>query len=175
MRPVSEGGCGFLWQPKAAPAAAAVTTAAVPPRAAAAAGVSASVGAASDVVAEENVVCVACGSGNAEELILLCDGCDDAAWHTFCLSPPMAAVPEGEWFCPRCEEYEVESLLGRRAGPEYLVRWRGYTAEQDTWEPAKNINPALVAEYDAAHPLETHPLEVATQGQAEDAQGPAEA
>jgi hypothetical protein len=25
-------------------------------------------------------------------------------WHLKCLDPPLDAVPDGEWFCPDCEE-----------------------------------------------------------------------
>ena len=34
------------------------------------------------------------------------------------------------------KEYEVEKILDRRerrAKPKYLVRWKGYTAEENTW------------------------------------------
>ena len=28
----------------------------------------------------------------------------DNPYHLACLDPPLDAVPEGEWFCPDCEE-----------------------------------------------------------------------
>jgi len=28
----------------------------------------------------------------------------DAPYHIQCLSPPLEGVPEGEWFCPNCED-----------------------------------------------------------------------
>ena len=28
----------------------------------------------------------------------------DAPWHLQCLSPPLDSVPDGEWFCPDCED-----------------------------------------------------------------------
>ena len=34
--------------------------------------------------------------------IILCDGCD-GAYHTACLPRPLAAVPEGDWFCHVCK------------------------------------------------------------------------
>lgn len=33
--------------------------------------------------------------------LLCCDSCP-AAYHTFCLSPPITDVPDGDWKCPRC-------------------------------------------------------------------------
>ena len=42
--------------------------------------------------------------------------------------------------------YEVEDLLdhrlvkrGRKYREEFLVRWRGYGPESDTWEPKSNL------------------------------------
>ena len=32
---------------------------------------------------------------------MLCDGCDDP-YHTFCLEPPLAEIPKGEWLCSTC-------------------------------------------------------------------------
>ncbi|KAE9043460.1 hypothetical protein PR003_g6163 [Phytophthora rubi] len=46
-------------------------------------------------------LCRQCGQMNAQESMLLCDSCD-AAYHAFCLQPPLAAIPPGNWFCPRC-------------------------------------------------------------------------
>ncbi|XP_017351900.1 chromodomain Y-like protein [Ictalurus punctatus] len=41
------------------------------------------------------------------------------------------------------ELYEVERIVGKRKNKkgkmEYLVRWRGYTFEGDTWEPESNL------------------------------------
>ena len=33
--------------------------------------------------------------------LLLCDFCP-LAYHTACLNPPLSAVPDGDWKCPRC-------------------------------------------------------------------------
>ncbi|GAQ92570.1 hypothetical protein KFL_010570010, partial [Klebsormidium nitens] len=46
--------------------------------------------------------CTECRRADDEASMPLCDGCG-AGWHTRCLVPPLAAVPEGEWFCPRCQ------------------------------------------------------------------------
>jgi len=40
------------------------------------------------------------------------------------------------------KEYEVEKILNRqerRGKPKYLVRWKGYTAEKDTWKGLENL------------------------------------
>ena len=44
----------------------------------------------------------------------------------------------------------MEEILDERAragGKEYLVRWRGYGEEEDTWEPEENIHHSLVKEF----------------------------
>ena len=57
--------------------------------------------------------CVGCGSGEAEDALLICDSCD-AMWHIFCLEPPLRAVPEGDWYCPSCTRTR-ERVARRRA------------------------------------------------------------
>ncbi|XP_044974228.1 probable Histone-lysine N-methyltransferase ATXR5 [Hordeum vulgare subsp. vulgare] len=46
-------------------------------------------------------LCGACGAGDRDEELLLCDICDRGR-HTFCLRPILPAVPLGPWFCPDC-------------------------------------------------------------------------
>src|SRR4051794_20602943 len=33
--------------------------------------------------------------------LLLCDGCDHG-YHTYCLDPPVKAIPDRDWYCNRC-------------------------------------------------------------------------
>ena len=40
-------------------------------------------------------ICLNCGRGDAEDQMLLCDGCDDS-YHTFCLMPRLPEIPKGE-------------------------------------------------------------------------------
>ena len=42
----------------------------------------------------------------------------------------------------RMDEYEVESVIGKRGvgeSAEYLIKWKGYPKEQSTWEPIQNL------------------------------------
>ena len=64
------------------------------------------------------------------------------------LQPPPDLV-DGE------EEYEVEAVLGHRGRPGrhiFLIRWKGYSTAEDTWEPERNLGNAqpLILEYKAA-------------------------
>jgi len=61
-------------------------------------------------------------------------------------TPPKPVIIEGE------EEFEVEKIINKRTvrGKEkFLVRWKGYTAEEDTWESRENLENAkeLVEEF----------------------------
>ncbi|KAL6616775.1 hypothetical protein ACP70R_039045 [Stipagrostis hirtigluma subsp. patula] len=49
----------------------------------------------------DGILCDACGAGDRDEEMLLCDGCDRGR-HIFCLRPIAARVPTGPWFCPAC-------------------------------------------------------------------------
>ena len=50
------------------------------------------------------------------------------------------------------EIYEVDDILGSRkrkgGGREYLIKWKGYGNEENTYEPSKNIPRALIKEFE---------------------------
>jgi len=55
---------------------------------------------------------------------------------------PLPVIIEGE------EEWEVERILNKRrirGKDKYLVRWKGFTAESDTWEGRENLENAKEA------------------------------
>jgi len=61
------------------------------------------------------------------------------------------------------EEFEVEKILNKRVvrGKEkFLVRWKGYTAEGDTWESRENLKNAkdLVKEFEREYGEEAEEL-----------------
>jgi len=54
--------------------------------------------------------CLVCKKPDDEEggaTLLECEKCENP-YHLHCLTPPLSAVPEGEWFCPKCTA-EAES------------------------------------------------------------------
>jgi hypothetical protein len=71
-------------------------------------------------------------------------------WQEAVAPPPV--VVHGE------EEYVVDEVVDsrRRKGKlEYLVKWKGYTAEHDTWEPKENLDNAK-AKVTAYHKKYSH-------------------
>jgi hypothetical protein len=45
--------------------------------------------------------CIICASAKDPSKLLICDGCEKV-YHLYCLTPPLAKVPRGKWFCPDC-------------------------------------------------------------------------
>ena len=63
------------------------------------------------------------------------------------LRPPPDIIDEHE-------EYEVESILDHRyrhRKKEYLVKWKGYSADENMWEPTSNLRHARDAILDYEH------------------------
>jgi len=70
---------------------------------------------------------------------------------------PKLVIIEGE------EEFEIEKILNKRTvrGKEkFLVRWKGYMAEEDTWENRENLKNAkeLVEEFEKIYGEEVEEL-----------------
>ena len=85
---------------------------------------------------------------------------------------PLSVVIKGE------EEYKVEKILNKRkfrGKDRYLVQWKGYIAEEDTWKPRENLENArdLVEKFEEEYREESRccclvmkaygPLEVSVQ------------
>lgn len=45
--------------------------------------------------------CEVCKSGEDDPHMILCDRCN-CGFHIYCLTPPLSAVPAGDWFCVDC-------------------------------------------------------------------------
>ncbi|XP_040583801.1 uncharacterized protein [Lepeophtheirus salmonis] len=68
------------------------------------------------LVFDTQTFCERCGSGEQEDSLLLCDGCD-LGYHTYCLNPVLNAVPSGRWYCPTCSSNGLHSdyLINRES------------------------------------------------------------
>ncbi len=104
--------------------------------------------------------CRKCLLDNRPDCIILCDCCD-AEYHTFCLTPKLSKVPDELWQCPRCQfrlaqgdrlhSHALEEEARARADnadkahriikvKKYLVKWRGLSYADCTWETQEEIN-----------------------------------
>ncbi|XP_067620762.1 titin homolog [Eurosta solidaginis] len=57
--------------------------------------------------------CQKCGKSDHPEWILLCDKCDKG-YHCSCLSPVLFYIPEGDWYCPPCQQEQLISALEKQ-------------------------------------------------------------
>ncbi|XP_039864286.1 lysine-specific demethylase 5C isoform X2 [Simochromis diagramma] len=80
----------------------------------------------------DSFVCRMCGRGDDDEKLMLCDGCDDN-YHTYCLLPPLADPPKGNWRCPKCVAEEckkpTEAFGFEQATREYTLQSFGEMAD----------------------------------------------
>ncbi|KAK7080654.1 Lysine-specific demethylase 5A [Halocaridina rubra] len=97
-------------------------------------------------------ICLNCGRGDAEDQMLLCDGCDDS-YHIFCLVPPLLDIPKGDWRCPKCVAVEVskpvEAFGFEQAQKEYTLQSFGEMADkfkQDYFNMPVHLIPTDMAE-----------------------------
>lgn len=77
---------------------------------------------------ESNWRCIICGRSDQEDVLLLCDNCNDA-YHTHCLD--IDGIPEGDWFCPNCMAFTNLDFTRSSASPERRAR----TAIQNILQP----------------------------------------
>ncbi|XP_023297012.2 microtubule-associated protein futsch isoform X1 [Lucilia cuprina] len=59
---------------------------------------------------EEEEACQKCNKSDHPEWILLCDNCDKG-YHCSCLSPVLFYIPEGDWYCPPCQQEQLIKAL----------------------------------------------------------------
>ena len=96
-------------------------------------------------------VCKVCGIDRDDDSVLLCDTCD-AEYHTYCLNPPLARIPEGNWYCPSCvgkrmvqDGPKYFQVMRQRSGKKYqgevtrvyleaLARLAAKMEEKEYWE-----------------------------------------
>jgi histone demethylase JARID1 len=64
--------------------------------------------------------------------MILCDYCN-GGYHTYCLDPPLAAVPTGDWFCAECTRTESsDTSFGFKEGFEHSLE--SFKQDADAWK-----------------------------------------
>ncbi|CAL8463591.1 g3125 [Coccomyxa elongata] len=80
---------------------------------------------------EEDDVCHVCGEAEEGDVLLLCDGCDNAC-HLGCARPVLRRIPKNDWFCSECKAV-------RNAGSKAAKRKaQGAESRADDAEDAQN-------------------------------------
>jgi hypothetical protein len=100
---------------------------------------------------DDEVACERCASAEGADVLLLCDGprCT-AAFHIYCLSPPLERVPTGNWYCAACvdkrqaarTQTDQQATQPPAAQPKDLVAW---PAAQDAAQGQERAVPALAS------------------------------
>ena len=114
--------------------------------------------------------CRVCQKEDDESNVILCDHCD-ASYHIYCLEPPLKEIPEGSWMCDHCIRFlertkskvltataeDQARAIAESAGirrvvqvhkKKYLVKWRGLSYRECTWEvPADIGDDNAIAEF----------------------------
>lgn len=82
--------------------------------------------------------CKVCKGDTDAAKLLCCETCP-AVYHLYCLNPPLARIPKGDWYCPECTKAlqldGVERILDVRTVPSVLTNM---TASSNTiTQPSK--------------------------------------
>nr|AAO73552.1 putative chromo-protein [Chlamydomonas reinhardtii] len=62
----------------------------------------------------DEVKCKVCNEPEPADTMVLCSKCN-SGWHMPCLSPPLAEVPKGRWYCPPCQATYQAKKQAQRA------------------------------------------------------------
>ncbi|KAL4553469.1 hypothetical protein Ndes2526B_g03319 [Nannochloris sp. 'desiccata'] len=60
--------------------------------------------------------CHKCNEGEEGDVLLLCDGCENAC-HLSCCNPPLRRVPKGDWFCVDCKKAKKAEEAAAKNAP----------------------------------------------------------
>ena len=79
--------------------------------------------------------CHKCNEGDEGDVLLLCDGCDNAC-HLSCCHPPLKRVPKGDWFCTDCKAAKAEEAAKAKAAARGKKRTAVVEEKEQVEQPA---------------------------------------
>ena len=82
-------------------------------------------------------LCELCHGGENDALMLLCELCD-LGFHTYCLDPPLADLPDGDWCVPNSS-----FLMGVSSLPQVLSQVHRRTRAVQVRLAAQHIHVAV--------------------------------
>ena len=94
----------------------------------------------------EELECEVCRKPTEADVMLVCSRCQ-AGYHTFCLDPPLQAVPEGDWFCPKhtsgTTSRSQETKKQIAGGAQVTETWSGSASSDFTFDQV-NAEPQVL-------------------------------
>ncbi|KAJ8924293.1 hypothetical protein NQ315_007086 [Exocentrus adspersus] len=75
--------------------------------------------------------CQFCHSGDNEDKLLLCDGCDKG-YHTYCFKPKMENIPDGDWYCHECMNKATGEKTASFAKPQKKSVKKNHKVNRDS-------------------------------------------
>lgn len=82
-------------------------------------------------------LCRACLIDKDDELICMCDGCDEG-YHIYCMKPPRAAIPEGKWYCNTCKLEKIRK--GMQIYENSVLQKHGQNGSRSSSGANRSIN-----------------------------------
>ncbi|KAI3761866.1 hypothetical protein L1987_52288 [Smallanthus sonchifolius] len=83
-------------------------------------------------------LCRRCLVDKDDDQIVLCDSCDEA-YHIYCVSPQLPAIPKGSWFCVKCDR-ELKRLRTMRRVYERMQKKVKIEDGSEKVEPEEAMN-----------------------------------
>ncbi|XP_068123665.1 bromodomain adjacent to zinc finger domain protein 2A isoform X2 [Hyperolius riggenbachi] len=114
------------------------------------------------------VTCIYCRKGDNDEYLLLCDSCDRGC-HTYCHRPPIAEIPEGDWFCRNCVSQQCEHEYLKPGGSSRRIKKSVQRYQDDSpIKPPRRKEPSTTSQQSPAESSAAKKRRIGTRSQSPD-------